>query len=223
MKRDCLLQEKRRPAGERQPIREFSQRSIDRMAFTIACSPVRFASMITLTYPHNFPTDGKRIKVDLNRMLQRIGRVFGAHSYFWFLEFQRRGAPHYHILSTLPAPDQEGRDKLAYSWVNQVGPDGEDYQKMLDVHRHKKAWEAIRKRRGGARYALWYASKKQQKTCPANFRDVGRFWGCSRDVKPQPIATDVSVTEDELRQWLADRGYKQKDWGWLPKFIWSDI
>ena len=93
------------PAGgttgaQRADISMFSTRSRMRLAFVAHNADQEFRSMLTLTYPAEFPTDGKLVKAHLNRFLGWIRRKYVDPGYLWFLEFQARGAPHIHILLT---------------------------------------------------------------------------------------------------------------------------
>ena len=53
--------------------------------------------MVTLTYPAEFP-DNQTAKKHLRAFLERVRRNFPGVSGVWKLEFQKRGAPHYHII-----------------------------------------------------------------------------------------------------------------------------
>lgn len=57
----------------------------------------------TFTYPAEFPTDQGTVKRHLNTLVQRLIRA-GFHG-FWRLEWQERGAPHFHILGAIPSMD----------------------------------------------------------------------------------------------------------------------
>lgn len=58
---------------------------------------------ITLTYPKRFPADGVTHKADLDAFIKRCKRKFSDEiEYLWKLEFQKRGAPHYHMILYLP-------------------------------------------------------------------------------------------------------------------------
>ncbi|GAH86880.1 unnamed protein product, partial [marine sediment metagenome] len=58
--------------------------------------------MVTLTYPAVFPKNGKVVKKHLNVMLKWLKYRLPAKNYLWFFEWQRRGAPHVHILLEAP-------------------------------------------------------------------------------------------------------------------------
>lgn len=92
--------------------------------------------------------------------------------------------------------------------------------KVYRVHAHPKAWEAVREKDGAKRYALKYSLKPHQKKVPKQYQDVGRFWGCSRDVRPKPLAT-WEATEDGVRHYLERINHKLKDNEVLPRFLWN--
>jgi hypothetical protein len=131
--------------------------------------------MVTLTYPGFFESDGAIVKEHLKRFLQELRRHYirshsddGSHSSFWFLEFQSRGAPHFHIFTTWSGD----KDWTARTWYRIVGSDD---------NRHLVAGtrvETIRAgRKGTIAYASKYAAKAEQKEVPENYDNVGRFWG----------------------------------------------
>lgn len=163
--------------GERCEIEEFSDRSRKRLAFVASNTSVQFQSMVTLTYPNEWDRNGIEVKRHLSLFLKRWRRRH-EDSYLWFLEFQYRGAPHYHYLTTVESRQIDKR-KVSRDWYEIVNS-GDD--------RHLLAGTRVeRLRKAGAWYALKYAGKMAQKRVPENYRNVGRFYGYSRDVKPLPI------------------------------------
>lgn len=187
---------------QRGNITMLSKKSRQRLAFVANNTRIVFRSMITLTYPKEYPTDGKTVKAHLHTFLVWARRRFASPSYLWFLEFQKRGAPHIHILLDYPMPQEETWRYLLYKdvskkWYRTVGSG--------DLN-HLKAGtrcERIRKPDGAARYCLKYAYKTKQKCVPVGFRDVGRFWGCSRDVPPEQ-ARIWPIDELSVRSVLSD-------------------
>ena len=160
-----------------------SKKSRQRLAFIANNTRIVFRTMVTLTYPGQFSSDGKEIKKHLNAFLVWCRRRFESPSYLWFLEFQRRGAPHIHLLIDTSLPQLTDERTAVYRevserWYAIVG--------SRDI-RHRNAGtrcERVRKKDGAARYCLKYAYKTRQKCVPEAYRNVGRFWGCSRDVTP---------------------------------------
>lgn len=160
------------PGGKRGKVIKLSRASRQRMMLTARNLP-GLEYMLTLTYPAEYPHDGKTVKYHfkcLRQWLQRQGFTYG----FWFLEFQLRGAPHYHIF----LPHVEGtltsdwRAKLSRRWAEIVN--------STEFEKHVRAgtkYEVLRCKDGAARYASQYAGKMEQKQVPKDYENVGRFWG----------------------------------------------
>jgi hypothetical protein len=131
--------------------------------------------MLTLTYPGFYPGDGKMVKEHLRRFCQELKRYSSKRkddpekfSAFWFLEFQARGAPHFHLFVTHEFP----HEWVANVWYQIVGSEDD---------RHLRAGTRIETIRAGKHgimaYASKYAAKNEQKEVPEDYRNVGRFWG----------------------------------------------
>jgi hypothetical protein len=181
---------------KRGEIAEFTDAARKRLAFVAANTSILFCSMATLTYPMAFPSDGKKVKHDLNLLLKRIKRIWPDYSYLWFLEFQRRGAPHIHLLTTI---DDMNKKWLSASWykiVKSGDPKHLVAGTRFEILRHKGAW-----------YALKYASKMEQKFVPKGYRNVGRFFGFSVDVKPEVM---MVINEGDIGQLFGENSdYKR--------------
>ena len=186
-------------------IAMFSKKSRQRLAFVANNTTVVFRTMMTLTYPRAWPTDGQKVKAQLNTFLTWLRRRLNKPSYLWFLEFQKRGAPHIHILVDSPLPQHKAGRALFFGEVSQQW-----YQVVGSADpRHLRAGtrcERIRKKDGAARYALKYCYKMEQKCVPAEYRNIGRFWGASRDVKPRQ-ARVIPMDEASVRGVLSDWDY----------------
>ena len=182
---------------------KFSDKSLRRLAFVASNTSVDFDVMVTLTYPGEFPTDGKRVKANLNAWLTWLRGEFDGVSYLWFLEFQKRGAPHFHVLiaNGFKVSGDIKRD-VSERWYRIVGSGDE---------RHLVAGtrvEKVREKDGARRYAVKYAQKAEQKTVPDEYRSVGRFWGHSRDVKPEAIGSIGVDSRDGVKAIVGDWEYK---------------
>jgi hypothetical protein len=145
-------------------IKELSDSSLRRMKLH-ARNMEHASYIITLTYPKDFPSNGKTVK----RHLEAMREWFKRHgiSAFWFLEFQARGAPHFHLFTDNPVEAKE----LSRKWYEVVGSGDE---------KHLRAGtqiQKIRKPHAIAAYAAKYATKKEQKAVPEGYSNVGRFWG----------------------------------------------
>jgi hypothetical protein len=202
-----------RPPQRRDSIRSaiihFSKRSAKRLRHIIRNSEDEWKAFITLTYPAEFPCDGRETKKHLNAFLQFLRRQKLKN--VWILEFQERGAPHYHIIVN----GFIHKDKLAERWYKIVDSGDE---------KHLQAGtriEAIRSKQHLYRYLSNYINKLDQKTVPMQFENVGRFWGTSRNILEFVIhhfksSYDV-VTRSirPLRKWYRShvRGWA-KGWKW---------
>jgi hypothetical protein len=133
--------------------------------------------MCTLTYPGAFTKDGREVKRHWARMRQWL--VEQGRRGLWNLEFQGRGAPHYHMFMDGPVP----YDAVAQHWYKIVGSG--DLRHLAAGTRI----EMLEKPHAMAAYAAKYATKNEQKEVPEGFEAVGRFWGSFGDVAVEPLAT----------------------------------
>ncbi|MEN6535739.1 MAG: hypothetical protein ABFD89_18895 [Bryobacteraceae bacterium] len=144
--------------------------------------------MLTLTYPCGFPSDGRTVKRHLRSFVERCRRMLGAaaptESLFWFLEFQARGAPHFHLFTTFSID----KGVVARWWYEIVGSDDE---------RHLRAGTRIERLRSGkdgvVAYANKYAAKSEQKEVPPEYTSVGRFWGVAMSRECVSAATRIAL------------------------------
>lgn len=175
-------------------IKEFTPTSGSRMRRYLRTCVAEYSVFATLTYPHSFPIDGAESKEHLRRFLQELQRYeqrdpvcgMGAErwSAFWFMEFQERGAIHYHIFLNRRYP----KHWISRLWYNIVGSEDD---------RHLAAGtriESIRSgRRGICSYAAKYAAKQAQKVVPESIINCGRFWGVAGARTTVSAATTVRL------------------------------
>ena len=168
----------RRGGGVRSKVKEFSKASRQNLLFTAFNARAEFKTFVTLTYPNTFPCDGATVKAHLNSFLSALRfrvqtETGGPFRYMWAMEFQKRGAPHLHILIETTIP----KGWLSKEWYQVVGSG--------DV-KHLKAGTSIEKCRddkgAGFYMARHYGAKAEQKAVPSEFLNVGRFWGSSREL-----------------------------------------
>lgn len=164
--------------AQRGAIQGFSPRSGARMRrYLRSCVP-SYSVMVTLTYPGNFPTDGRTVKRHLDSFVKRAFRYLGAEgspvprSIFWFLEFQKRGAPHFHLFLNFTVPFN-----LVAQWWFEIVGSGDD-RHLCAGTRTEALYSG---RHGTVSYASKYAAKLEQKDVPQNFVNLGRFWGVYGD------------------------------------------
>lgn len=206
--------------GKRAEITDFSQKSRrnfrDDMA-AILTEARRTAVLTTLTYPAEFPDASDRIvKTHLEQLNKRMVRLVFDCSGHWKMEFQARGAVHFHcilyglteekmVAAFPPSPAALRKWEKAIK-AGKITPGLVGFQEWT-----AKAWFEIvgsgdeKHLRAGVRVervkdptsALWYMSSyasKDDQTKPG-FR-VGRYWG-SFNKKHLPVAP---VEVDQLSQ-----------------------
>lgn len=178
-----------RPSRKRGKVTSFSRASRKRLLEKCARQDLNEAIrnhpiiFITLTYPKHFP-DARTAKTHLFSLLKRIARHYPQASGFWRLEFQTRGAPHFHlILFNMPFLP---RKTLKEWWGEILGKDYLDYSKNVS-EAPRCDIRAVR----NARKAMYYVSKYTAKAdsgvggsvglfndayLTVN-RETGRFWG----------------------------------------------
>jgi len=214
---------------ERGKIKMQSKKSLLRLMFLMQATEVEFKSMITFTYPKHYPMDGNIVKLDIGAVLQKVRRE--EWQYLWFLEFQKRGAPHFHLLVTADVITPKMRVDFGLHWTARIAlrewytqacPPDEymaEVLKMAKFNTHYSSWELIRDADGARNYVAKYAGKERQKRVPARYASVGRFWGASRGLKPKGLTFDV--TEKEVEQWLVDHKHPSTSYELVPRYIWQ--
>lgn len=169
---------------------------------------------VTLTYHKIWPEDPARWKDQLKAFTKRLERHWGEITVLWRLEFQKRGAPHFHLLvwphdldkiNSLPlARQRKMQNNVSWFWNQIADPDNLDHLKAgtnLQQCRNLRHMNA---------YLSKYMAKPEQ--LAEGQTPPGRFWGKWRAswLPIQPVA--VKIREHEfvaLRRILA-RKSKQK-------------
>ncbi len=187
-------------AGTRVPIAEWSRKSRSRMVRRYAAidyTPLLVLgkpAMLTLTYPGQWQQlvpDGATAKQHLHQLRKRWERRWSVPMVgLWKLEFQRRGAPHFHLFVVPPGEHQQFRAWLSLTWaeiVNAPAANGERRRHVLagtGIDYAQAARCADPKRL--AVYFLKHGTKTRddkeyQHRVPQLWRDnnstPGRFWG----------------------------------------------
>lgn len=152
--------EERSGGGKRGLVNPFSRASRLRLlSYMHKIKPMTkgnfHATFITLTYGQNFPAPNLA-KRHLDNFLKRLRRRWVYASGFWRLEFQKRGAPHFHlILFGLPFLQ---KDTLARWWGDTIGREFWDTSRELPRTPFTRI-EAINSHKQAARYVSKYVAK----------------------------------------------------------------
>lgn len=208
--------------GDRAAIGEWSRKSranMTRVLATLDWRPLTLAGaglrpgMVTLTYPgdwQRWAPDGATVKRHLRAFRQAWTRKLGAPIGAWKLEFQRRGAPHFHLYLLCPVGKVDGlpfHKWVSATWARIVGATGEDRA------RHELAGTGVdfglaSRCSDPQRLAVYFSkhnapgrsSKEYQHCVPASWsepgRGPGRFWGYW---SLRPCTAHVEVSHDTAR------------------------
>jgi len=160
--------------------------------------------LVTLTYPEEFPLDGRLVKAHALRFWRGWERRWGVKPRgMWCLEFQQRGAPHFHAFMGLPSRafeiDTDGWTVVEqwgmWEWGRIVGlfPDRvvEQDRRNMRLRFNVSAAEYATGRAAVkvADYMADHAGKWMQKRPPVGYENVGRFWG-ALGRPPRPVETE---------------------------------
>lgn len=217
--------------GPRGRITYLTSRSRSYLAFVVAATEVSFGSLLTLTYGDPYPTDGAVCKSHLNAFLTHLRHLYPVISYVWVVEFQKRGALHFHILLSMSGVGAWNRKDAAHTWAGITSPakwatnaspelDADYRRKSYAVHKHKDTWEELREEDGAMRYMSKYCLKTDQKRVPEEFQNVGRFFGMSKDVVKHTRKPVTMVVDTEGLQLLLEvEKHPTSEWGVAPKYL----
>ena len=167
---------------------------------------------IGLTYPgdpRHVPGERATVQAHLRRFQGRWNRRFGPARGIWKLEYQRRGAPHLHLMLVRPMTDDADdaiEEWCRRNWWEIVGSGDDDH---LIHGAHVRYWV-------DANLLISYLtdycdSKRYQHEAPGGFEDTGRWWGYWR-IKPDRQVIGVSeqtyyrVRRAERKAYRAKRG-----------------
>ena len=150
-------------------VRGFSYEAERRMRMILEDTIDLWEVLAVLTYPGQFPFDGRKVKRDVHVLIMWLKRQ-GVSDIFWGLEFQKRGAPHINFLLS----SRVDKEKLSKKWFEIVGSG--DARHLVSG----TTIESIKNKERLPTYVVGYTYKRDQKDVPENFENVGRFWGCTR-------------------------------------------
>jgi len=146
--------------GRKQTLKGFSKQSRLNLASKLACVSCPWdVAHWTFTYHRTWPESGAALieeKKRLRTRLEQLG-VWG----FWVLEFQERGAPHWHVL--VWGQDLQRSETLARRW--------------WEDRTHNHTGEGLHCTPGDVGKAAWYFALHGQKENQSPRFEVGRWWG----------------------------------------------
>ncbi len=160
--------------GRRGAIKGFSRASRRRLLYRVAECGDALPIFVTLTYGASWPDNPVVWKRHLDTWWKRVKREDSTLGAIWKLEFQKRGAPHFHLLVYRK---DKGRPFLemtwvAHSWAAVTGDESPEHV------RAGTRVEAIRSVRGAMFYASKYLAKSDGPSPDPACLHAGRVWGC---------------------------------------------
>jgi len=183
----------RKPRGK---ITEWSAASRARLKLrlgTLRREELSRAMVVTLTYPAEFPApeDHEVYKGHLHKLQIYLRRKWAKCSGIWKLEFQARGAAHYHLM--LYGLHEVGVEAVR-AWVRdtwyRIAHKGDKHLGVAGTQ-----VDLIKSVGGAVSYLVKYLSKGDQ-TMPGNFG--GRYWGIINKVH-LPAVEPQTMELDEKR------------------------
>lgn len=196
-------------------VTEFSYKSRQRLMRKIAMIDGREAGLptfLTLTYPEQWPGGWEEWKKHVHHFIINLVRKYPGVWGLWKMEFQKRGAPHFHFMlwglavkgtkhvrdgkfswRVLPGlsciEDLEVFDFLNRTWYRVVGSKDEKHLAAGINLEPVQSW------RGVTSYVSKYLGKTEGgEFVPCEF--TGRFWGVVQGHKWKTSALDLDITED---------------------------
>lgn len=207
-------------SGKRDVISGFSRSSQRRLMQLLASinehKTADHRAFVTLTYPAQYPACPKAWKAHLRAFMRRLQRHPAFQGAVWKMEHQKRGAPHFHLLTFTEMP--LGHEWVARNWYEVVGSGRPEHLEA------GTSCEPIRSWRGVKWYTAKYVAKSAALDVPDDvvelWRRSGRWWGRVGNLVIEPEAVEF---EDErsyyavrrvLRRWQSRQlGRKVRSWG----------
>ncbi len=112
-----------------------------------------YCTLGTLTYGKDYPTDHES-KKHLDMFLKRCRRKFPEFKYVWVIEKQKRGAPHFHILTPYYIPKE---------WINKAWNEIVNTWQLSNSHKLQTVLPNVIKVDNAGAYMSKYLSKEGHK------------------------------------------------------------
>ena len=200
----CGASRSKRDVPKRGCVVEFSDKSRSRLLFTAFNASCDWLGFGFLTYPMEFPHDGRKVKRDIHLFCEWLDSL--GCRWLWGLEFQERGAAHINFLADQFIP----KGQLSRRWFEIVGSGD-----LKHLFAGTRIEYAISSEQAAGYIAACYSAKKSaQKVVPEDFQNVGRFWGCSRGivavVKDGIFLIDDAMPKVRVLRKFTEKGIKPR-------------
>lgn len=168
----------------------------------------RNCMFFTLTYHYGFKKSPEKFQLDLHNFLTRVRLFDPGCQYIWRLEFQKRGAPHFHFIffpnNIYSYSDHKKYIKnLSKIWHSISDPDSKAHSKYgfkLDmINNYSKACAYLSK---------YIAKVNDSFVCHVGFKHYGNSHNlpchCFSDINCSVEVARVVI--EKLRKWLVKKG-----------------
>jgi hypothetical protein len=195
----------------------------------------RLPAMVTLTYPGDWLTvvpTGQVLKRHMKALRKRFARAWGEEwRCVWKLEFQRRGAPHVHMLCTPPHGTAKTTGERFAVWLSRSWAEVVDHPDPEQRRRHQLAGTALDYAGGlratdPRRVAAYFtkhglmAAKEYQHDVPPEWSEPGtgpgRFWGVwnlHRAVRTVQVSPEDGIQAGRIaRRWTKAQRRTRQTW-----------
>lgn len=187
-------------------------------AFKLGNAETSWIAMATLTY-RDSPADYETVQRHWTRFKDRLRKAFPGSEWAWILEFQKRGAAHFHVFlgdgdgiglalktEETVTRKRKGKDTeifngpvsswIAETWIDVVG----DTSKRFLSFQRGGIVEKMRSADAAGRYAAKEASKRVQKSAPW---PVLQWWGMSNGIRPR-FRESLTMTVADFKRLFPD-------------------
>ena len=176
--------------GKRGVVENFSKQSRHRLFCLLHSVEFKKVTFTTLTYPGIFPTNPRVWKKHLKEYKRLFELAYGKIRAIWRLEFQARGAPHWHIMY-LDCPFIAIKE-WCMVWAKAIkATDPETWKNGVDV----KLISKRREKKLIVSYVAKYLAKFDGGTQDDPKFRPGRYWG--RWNIPKPIPSTFVLTSGQ--------------------------
>ena len=198
----------KKETAKRNEITRFTKKSRKRLFNNILKLEKRIGYFfVTLTYPSEYSKDCKVWHHQLDRLYCSLRYHYPKMGFLWKLEFQQRGAPHFHLLLFEPSnpPEKELYSLINRFWYNIVA------QKSKAFRYYGTDVKAVKDIKTSGFYLAMYQTKDSY--IPLDLK-IGRIWGI-KGAKNMPNKEQSSKMIDNttykilkriVRKWM----FKQK-------------
>lgn len=141
---------------------------------------------VTLTYHNDWSEDWRDWKRQLDNFIKRLRYHYPDARGVWRLEYQKRGAPHFHLMIAGMPDLLQGIIKDVTEWWGEIAHAESEYHGL-----YATKCERIQNRRKANYYVSKYVAKIEE-NAPEN-QAAGRMWGRFGDIDTDEIVIPMLV------------------------------